>query len=366
MTMKENRIYDEVLDYIRQPTGTGFEPVALKVFEYQFARNPAYCKYCKSKGISPDRLGSWQDIPAVPTDAFKELDLACDRPEKVFLTSGTSQGQSKRGRHPVPRLDLYRASALSNFSTHLLPDFASLRMLFLTGSPEIWRDSSLAHMTGIVHRQYAGEDPVASNSPWFISDKGLEMDRLLGSLADACERNEPVILMGVTLAFHQVLEHARNHRLSFRLPSGSRIMDTGGFKGLKIELSRIELYRGYEEILGIPPTHIVNEYGMTEMGSQFYDNVLTDHVNGLSRPRHKRIPPWVRTRVMHPETLEELPPGSTGILRHYDLANCGSVMALQTEDIGRTIAHGFEITGRSMGAESRGCSLIIEELMRTR
>jgi Acyl-protein synthetase, LuxE len=366
MTMKENRIYDEVLDYIRQPTGTGFEPLALKIFEYQFGRNPAYRKYCKSKGISPDRLGSWRDIPAVPTDAFKELDLACERPEKIFLTSGTSQGLSKRGRHPVPRLEIYHTSALLNFSSHLLPDRALLKIMILTGSPETWPDSSLAHMTGIVHRQYAAENQIGRNTPWFINDGGLEVDRLLRSLADACERNEPVILMGVTLAFHQVLSHARNHRLSFRLPSGSRIMDTGGFKGRKIELSRIELYRWYEEVLGVPQTHIVNEYGMTEMGSQFYDNVLADHVNGLSRPRHKRIPPWVRTRVMDPDSLEELPPGSTGILRHYDLANCGSVMALQTEDIGRTIADGFEIVGRSTGAESRGCSLIIEELMRTR
>ena len=60
------------------------------------------------------------------------------------------------------------------------------------------------------------------------------------------------------------------------------------------------------------------------------------------------------------------PPGSTGMLRHYDLANCGSVMALQTEDIGHTIGDGFEITGRATGSEARGCSLLVEEILRTR
>jgi acyl-CoA synthetase (AMP-forming)/AMP-acid ligase II len=361
MSAQENRIYDEVLGYIRQPYEVGFEPLALKVFSHQFSRNPTYRKYCESKDRTPGTVASWREIPAVPSDAFKEINLASGPPEKVFMTSGTSQGAAKRGRHPVPRLDLYRASALSNFSAHLLPDLASLRMLFLTGSPEIWPQSSLAHMMEMVRQEYGGED-----AAYYINETGLDLDRLLKTLGGVCDRNEPVILLGITLAFHQLLEQARNHRLIFHLPPGSRIMDTGGFKGRRMDLSKTELYERYEEVLGIPQTHIVNEYGMTEMCSQFYDNVLRDHVNGVRRPRHKRIPPWVRTLIVDPETLEELPPGSTGLLRHYDLANCGSVMALQTEDIGRTVADGFEITGRASGAEARGCSLIVEELLKAR
>ncbi|MBI3810967.1 MAG: long-chain fatty acid--CoA ligase [Nitrospirae bacterium] len=359
MTAQENKIYDEALDYIRQPSKAGFEPLALKVFSHQFARNPTYRNYCEAKGGTPDTVGSWREIPAVPTDAFKEMDIACGPPEKVFMTSGTSQGAAKRGRHPVPRMDLYRASALSNFSAHLLPDLASLRMLFLTGSPETWPHSSLSHMIEVIRREYGG-DP----ADYYINETGLDLDRLIKTLGEACDRNEPVILLGITLAFHQMIQYALTHRRSFRLPSGSRVMDTGGFKGRQIDLSKTDLYRRYEEVLGIPRTHIVNEYGMTEMCSQFYDTVLIDHINGVRHPRHKRIPPWVRTLIVDPETLEELPPGSTGLLRHYDLANCGSVMALQTEDIGRTVSDGFEITGRAAGAEARGCSLIVEELLR--
>lgn len=359
MTARENRIYDEVLDYIRHPFEAGFEPLALKVFSHQFARNPAYRNYCEAKGRPPDTVNSWREIPAIPTDAFKEVELACERPETVFLTSGTSQGSTKRGRHPVPRLDIYRASALLNFSAHLLPDLPELKMLILAGPPKLWPQSSLSHMMEMVRQEYGDED-----ADYYINDTGLDIDLLLKNLARACEQNQPVILLGITLAFHELVEYARTRRRSFRLPCGSRIMDTGGFKGRKIDLSKTDLYRGYEEIFGVPQSHIVNEYGMTEMCSQFYDNVLADSLTGTPRPRHKRIPPWVRTLIVDPETLEELPPGSIGLLRHYDLANCGSVMALQTADIGQSIGNGFEVTGRAAGAEARGCSLIIEELLR--
>ena len=124
-----------------------------------------------------------------------------------------------------------------------------------------------------------------------------------------------------------------------------------------------------EKWLGVSSSYIVNEYGMTEMCSQFYDNVLADRVKGHPDPsypvRYKQIPPWVRTMVMDPETLEEVPHGTVGILRHFDLANCGSVMALQTDDMGYRIGlDGIEITGRATSAEARGCSLIVEELLR--
>lgn len=81
-----------------------------------------------------------------------------------------------------------------------------------------------------------------------------------------------------------------------------------------------------------------------------------------SRVRFKEVPPWVRTRILDPATLEEVPPGEVGLLTHYDLANCGSVIAIETEDLGFRIEEGFEVLGRAPGAEARGCSLTIEEL----
>lgn len=139
-------------------------------------------------------------------------------------------------------------------------------------------------------------------------------------------------------------------------------MDTGGFKGQSREVSREELLRLYGEVLAIPEAFCINEYGMTEMGSQFYDNTLRDRMQERSRVRFKEVPPWVRTRILDPATLDEVPPGEVGLLTHYDLANCGSVMAIETEDLGYEIEEGFQVLGRAPGAEARGCSLTIEEL----
>jgi hypothetical protein len=115
---------------------------------------------------------------------------------------------------------------------------------------------------------------------------------------------------------------------------------------------------------------MVNEYGMTELLSQFYEPVF--RVGGAARadlgsaPLENRRhvgPPWVRTRVLDPETLEPCAPGAPGLLCHLDLANAGSVAAVLTADLGVADEGGFRVLGRAPGAEPRGCSLALEELL---
>jgi hypothetical protein len=114
--------------------------------------------------------------------------------------------------------------------------------------------------------------------------------------------------------------------------------------------------------LGLSELYCVAEYGMTEMCSQFYDNVLRERSLGRSPGyRYKVVPPWVRTQVVDAETLELLPEGRVGVLRHFDLANFDSVMAIQTDDLGVAGAGGFEILGRAAGAELRGCSIAMDQ-----
>jgi hypothetical protein len=97
----------QVLDFIRTPQGRNFGRLALAVFAYQFRFNLPYRRFCLSRGKTPGGVIDWREVPAVPTVAFKELDLlTCGPPEKIFLTSGTTRGQTKRGRHLVPRLAL--------------------------------------------------------------------------------------------------------------------------------------------------------------------------------------------------------------------------------------------------------------------
>jgi hypothetical protein len=107
-----------------------------------------------------------------------------------------------------------------------------------------------------------------------------------------------------------------------------------------------------ERHLGVPRTHIVSEYGMSELSSQAYDRAA-----GQGTPGIFRFPPWARAAVISPETGEIVAEGETGLLRILDLANVGSVLAIQTEDLAVRRGEGFELLGRAAFAEARGCSL---------
>jgi len=158
------------------------------------------------------------------------------------------------------------------------------------------------------------------------------------------------------------LEALDENERRFRLPLGSRVMETGGFKGLRRQISRGDMYALLTDRLGLPELYCVAEYGMTELCSQFYDNVLRERaLGGNPRSRYKVVPPWVRTQVVDAESLEPLPAGRLGLLRHFDLANLESVMAIQTDDLGVTNGEGFEILGRAAGAELRGCSIAMDQ-----
>ena len=351
-------LLDEVANFIESPEDGRFEPLALRVFEYQFKHNLPYRKFCLKRAKTPQTVHSFRGIPAVPAAAFKELDLSCGRPEKIFLTSGTTQGAAKRGRHLIPDLALYHTSLKTNFAAHLLPEAHHLKMLILFASPKLMPQSSLSHMFDTIIHAFGSK-----GSDYFFSDQGLDSVSLTKVLQASEQSGEPVCLLGVSFAFLHFLDYCDSERLRFRLPAGSRLMDTGGYKSRMREIPREELYYRLGKVLGIPTISVVNEYGMTEMCSQFYDNVLADRFHETQRSRRKIMPHWVRTRILNPETLKEQPEGVTGILQHYDLANAGSVMALQTEDLGHRIEDGFEIVGRAKAAEARGCSLTMEEFM---
>lgn len=92
--------------------------------------------------------------------------------------------------------------------------------------------------------------------------------------------------------------------------------------------------------------HCVNVLGMGEVSTNFFDNVLKDHLAGRPLARAKVVPPWTRTRVVDVETLEPVPDGDPGLLRHYDLVNRGMVVAVQTDNVGFMTPGGFEIIGR--------------------
>ncbi|MDB4950321.1 MAG: hypothetical protein JWM27_2970 [Gemmatimonadetes bacterium] len=339
-----------------------FGALARDVFAHQFAGNAPYRAFCERRGTTPDTVARWQDVPAVPTDAFKAAALvvggAAAPMAAVFRTSGTTQGGERRGTHYVPDLSFYDAALRVGFAAHLLPDGARLRVLSLVPRPADLPDSSLSHMLGEVVRDLA-----APGSGWFVDTPGgIDHARLAAALRGAEQSGEPVLVAGTAFAFVHWLDALREADTCFRLPEGSRLMDTGGFKGRAREVTRGELYGAVQDRLGIAPQWCVNEYGMTEMSSQFYDAVAG---GGLADPgeRLHAGPPWVRTQATDPETLRPLAHGEVGVLRHMDLANLNSVAAIQTADLGITAPGGFRVLGRARGAEARGCSIAMDDLL---
>jgi hypothetical protein len=335
-----------------------FDALARALFAFQFEHCEPYGRFCRGRGCTPATVASWREIPAVPTGAFKEVPLRsfpAAREVHVFRTSGTST--ERRGALRLDTLALYEASLLPTFRRFVLPDLAPAgraRLRVLAPSPAEAPDSSLSHMFGCVVAALGD-----AGSGFDVRGGTLQLDRALAALERAAADAVPVALCGTAFAFVHLLDAltARGARLA--LPPHSRIMETGGFKGRARELPREALLAGLEHALGVPAARVVNQYGMTELGSQFYDSVLAEP----GAPRRKLGPPWARVRVVDPTTGADAAPGAVGVLRVFDLANTGSVLAIETADLGRAIADGFETLGREPGAEARGCSIAADAML---
>jgi hypothetical protein len=335
-----------------------FEALALELFAFQFERCAPFARFCEGRGRTPAEVRSWRDIPAVPTGAFKEVALRCfpaERTCKVFRTSGTSHG--RRGALHLDTLEVYEASVLPSFERFVLPDLREderVELAVLAPSPREAGDSSLSHMFGALVARRG-----TPRSAFYVRGGRLAEDLLLRALRRAAAEGEAVALCGTAFAFVHVLEllAARGERVA--LPPGSRAMETGGFKGRARERGQGALYAELEDRLALPPGRIVNQYGMTELGSQFHDTVLRQP----EAPRRKLGPPWTRVRLLDPATGEEAAAGAPGVVTIVDLANTGSVLAVQTADLGRSVADGFEVAGRAPGAEERGCSIAADAML---
>lgn len=338
-----------------------FNDLALRVFRFQLVANPAYSAFVRRRLEHPPSVERWGQIPHLPTRAFKAARLVAGNAESVeavFRTSGTTEGREVRGEHHVRSLELYRGALAPNFRAHLLPEGDSLPLLALLSSPEESPDSSLSFMV----QEMAGE----GGGFFFHPVEGIRVEEFHQALRAAEEAGGAVLLAGTAFSFANWLDISEREGWSFHLPPGTRIMETGGYKGRGTALPKDSFYEAIAEHFGVPEGRIVNEYGMTELLSQFYEPVLAvggDDGDLSPFRRFHRAPPWVRTRVLHPLTLEPVEVGEVGILAHLDLANLGSVSAILTEDLGSLVPGGFSLRGRSPGAEPRGCSLAMEEFL---
>lgn len=349
-----------------------FPELALELFALQFAHNAAYRKFCATRSVTPLTIAHWSQIPAMPTTAFKEFEVTSLSPMErthVFHSSGTTEQRPSRHFHSAESLAVYEASVLAGFAPLAAENrqsaIANRQLAILTPPPKQVPHSSLVHMFDCL-RQKLGADQQAFCGRVTDGAWSLDLDQTLARLKSAETDGRPILLLGTAFSFVHLLDGMAERGLRLQLSSGSRVLETGGYKGRSRELPKNELHELLTERLGISPSQIVCEYGMSELSSQAYDTVSCARcqVSGDSSritPHASRcfnFPPWARAQVISPETGREVAEGETGLLRVFDLANVFSVMAIQTEDLAVRRGDGFELLGRAARSEPRGCSLM--------
>jgi hypothetical protein len=338
-----------------------FNALAVELFGLQYQHNPAYQRICRSRKISPETISSWRAVPFIPTEAFKELELTsipAGARTCVFHSSGTTGQKPSRHFHSLESLRIYDESVLLWFRENFAPGSSCAKYLSLTPSKEAAPHSSLVHMFEQIARTpgsaFTGQ--IQRDGSW-----NVDFDAAIQFLKEAMERNEPVAILGTAFNFVHLLDELAQRAKKLQLPAGSWLMETGGYKGRSRSMSRSELHALMSERLGIQETHIVCEYGMSELSSQAYDRTvgrISTESAQPEAPRVFRFPPWVGVQLIDPETGWETMDGDAGLVRVFDLANVYSVAAVQTEDLAIRKGDGFELLGRLAEAEPRGCSLM--------
>ena len=321
-----------------------FDALALEAHAFQKRWNTPYAKFCATRPPATH----WREIPAVPQSAFKTARLSVAPPEEItrtFRTSGTT-GEGY-GEHHFIDTGLYDAAAVRGWD-QLVRRQAGAAIL-LTPPDTVAPHSSLSHMLAVLAQERARGLVFA-----VVDERGvLDVGRFRSAMEASYSARRPVALLGTALAFLHISEQLGD--VCFDRRRGTFALETGGYKGSGREVPKAELYRRIGAMFELKPDDILNEYGMTELSSQFY-------TRGLGRPHEG--PPWVRAVVIDPETGGEAAVGEAGVLRIFDLANLGSVLAVETQDLAVRREHGFELLGRDPAALPRGCSRAADERMR--
>jgi hypothetical protein len=378
------RLLPLMRDTARQAQDDEFNELALELFALQFKYNSAYRIICEAQRRTPEIVEHWTRIPAVPTAAFKELELTCLVPGErttVFHSSGTTEQRPSYHYHSAESLKIYEASLWSWFEQNIFVNsefrIQNSELLVLTPPPEQVPHSSLVHMFETVRQKLNGAESVFVGKLTADDTWTLDFEAALAALGGnpKLKTQNPKLLLGTAFSFVHLLDFLAENNLRFRLPPGSRVMETGGYKNCSRTIPKNELHALITERLGILQSCIICEYGMSELSSQAYDlralasrrrvSSLCSEQDAGETPalpgyvtRHFCFPPWARVQIISPETNREVADGETGLIRVFDLANVFSVMAIQTEDLGVRHGDGFELLGRAQFAEPRGCSLM--------
>lgn len=314
-------------------SSANFETQALALFRHQAAFNPLYREYIGLLGIDVSEVDSLERIPFLPIQFFKTHAIQTGdwRPELVFSSSGTTGLTTSR--HPVREAAFYLENAERCFEAFYGP---VERFCFLALLPAYLEreGSSLVYMAGHFIKRSAYRQ-----SGFFL----YEQHKLAEVLTDCQERKIPTVLLGVSFA---LLDLAERHPV--HIPDVI-VMETGGMKGRRQEVTREELHASLCQAFGVTVIH--SEYGMTELFSQAYSSG-----EGLYRPG-----PLMRVRTREiTDPLSAQQYGRLGAINIIDLANKDSCAFISTDDLGKVYADGaFEVLGRMDNSDIRGCNLMV-------
>jgi len=326
--MKNIKSFQNTLGKVTKST---FDNHAIDLFKFQAGNNPVYKAYLESLNFKPENVEKITKIPFLPIEFFKHHTIKTNdwETEIVFESSGTTQIITSK--HHLQDLSYYHAHAQRIFENSFGP-LADKTILALLPSYLERQGSSLVSMV-----DHFIQSTETNSSGFYLNDTTELIDKLSQS-----NKNDDIFLFGVTFA---LLELAENMNIDL---SHVTVIETGGMKGRREEITKDELYGILNSKLGIDK--IYSEYGMTELLSQTYGR------NGKF-PQSSSMQIYIRD-INDPFTI--LQAGKTGGINIIDLANAHSCSFIETKDLGRINLDGtFEVLGRFDNSDLRGCNLLV-------
>jgi hypothetical protein len=309
-----------------------FEALALEVFRFQSINNPIYKAYLEALKVNPLYVNEIRQIPFLPIRFFKShsVQTTSFEPAAIFESSGTTG--SINSRHLVKDIGLYEESFIRGFELFYGP-VKEYCFIGLLPSYMERQNSSLVYMVDKLIQ--LSQHPQSG----FYLDEYEKLSTLLNELE---KRKQKIVLIGVTFA---LLDFAEKYSLPL---SHTIIMETGGMKGRREEMIRLQVHDILKKAFGTPVIH--SEYGMTELLSQAYSKG-----EGVFN-----CPSWMKVMVRDEEDPLLVKKHGSGIINVIDLANIYSCSFIATDDAGKINADGsFEVLGRVDGSDLRGCSLMV-------
>lgn len=365
------RLHERVQRFAEGHPRDDFATLALDIARFQADASDGFRRLVKARG---SQLATLDDIPPVPSDAFRLARVATYEPELDavrFFTSGTTGAE--RGTHAMRRTDTYERLSLAFGRQALLGPSGRAVVVALAPALTAPPSSSLGYMMARFMEAFDGEAlgaaearfSSASSARWLLGENGVNLQGLELAASHASEAERPLLLLGTAFALVRLLADLAGARLA--LPPGSVVMQTGGFKGRSREVSMEQLRGGVSDALQLAPERVVGEYGMTELTSQLYEATVRESALAARYPSAAPgiyfEPPWLRVTPVDPVSLRPVADGESGLARFIDLGNVDSAVSVVTQDLVRRAQGGIQLLGRQAGAPARGCSLAIEALL---